>query len=282
MGTVNATPAGETLIRPGGTRLSGYISELWHFRELVFFLAWRDVKIRYKQAALGLGWSVLRPLLTIVIFSLVFGALAKFPSNGAPYPLLVFAGLLPWQFFTSALTSCSESVVGSSGVITKIYFPRLIIPLSAVLANMTEFIISLALLVPIAIYYGFWLDPARLIVLVPLTLLVFMVTSGAGIWFSALNVKYRDFRHIVPFFVQIGLYASPIGFSSSVIPEQWRLIYSLNPMVGVIDGYRWAILGGDTPFNGLALLISLLISVLISIAGVRYFRKTERQFADVI
>lgn len=279
----NGQPVEETEIFPGGSSLDFYLRELWRYRELVFFLAWRDVKVRYKQAVLGIGWSVLRPMITIAIFTILFGALARFPSNGTPYPVLVFAGLLPWQFFATGLSSCSESLVGNSTMITKIYFPRLIIPLSAVLASLSEFLISLALLGPLSLYYGFWSDPLRLLAIVPLTLLAFMVAFGSGIWFAALNVKYRDFRHITPFLIQIGFYVSPVGFSSSVIPKGWKYLYSLNPMVGIIEGYRWAILGDNkTPFDFFAIGISLFFSFVLIMAGTKYFRRTERQFADVI
>lgn len=259
-----------------------YWGDLWSYRELFWFLAWRDVLVRYKQTVIGIAWSVIRPLLTMLVFSLIFGRLAKFPSEGgAPYPILVFAALLPWQMFASSLSESSSSLISNARMLSKVYFPRLIIPSSAVIVTLVDFLISFVLLGMLMAWYGFVPD-WRLLVL-PLFLLLALITAlGFGFCLSALNVKYRDFRYIVPFMVQFGLYVSPVGFSSSVVPEQWRFLYSLNPMVGVIDGFRWAILGGDSQLYLPGFLLSIVLSILIFFAGLFYFRRTERTFADVV
>jgi len=270
------------IIEAGGSE-AHYWRDIWRYRELFYFLSWRDILVRYKQTVIGVAWSVLRPLITMVIFTLVFGKLAKLPSDGGvAYPIMVFAAMLPWQFFANALTGSSESVVGNSSMISKVYFPRMIIPASAVIVSLVDFLISFALLFALMAWYQFM--PGWQILAVPLFLIMAGFASlGAGLWLSALNVQYRDFRHVVPFIVQLGLYISPVGFSSSIIPADWRLLYSLNPMVGVIDGFRWAILGG----NGASLYmpgiwISLAIIFIVFISGIWYFRKMEKTFADVI
>jgi len=270
-----------TLVIEAGRAERHYWRDLWRYRELFFFLAWRDILVRYKQTVIGMLWALGRPLLTMLVFTLVFGKLAKLPSGGVPYPILVFAALLPWQFFASAFTGAGESLVGNAGMISKVYFPRLVIPASAVIVSFVDFLISSVILVALMIWYGY--APDLRILALPLFILVaFAAAMGAGLWIAALNVKYRDFRIIVPFVVQFGLYISPVGFSSSIVPEHWRLLYSVNPMVGVIDGFRWAILGGDTALYWPGFLLSLALVALIFASGIVYFRKTEKTFADVI
>jgi lipopolysaccharide transport system permease protein len=258
-----------------------YWKDLWQYRELFWFLAWRDVLVRYKQTVIGIAWSVIRPLLTMIVFTIIFGKLAGFPSEGAPYPILVFAAMLPWQMFSNALTESSNSLVANASMLSKVYFPRLIVPTSAVIVSLIDFVISLGILGALMVWYGF--VPEFRIIAFPLFLLLVIVAAlGLGIWTAALNVKYRDFRYIVPFLVQFGMYISPVGFSSSVIPDNWRLIYSINPMVGAIDGFRWAILGGHTPLYLPGLGLSVVLAIILFWLGLRYFRKTERIFADVI
>jgi lipopolysaccharide transport system permease protein len=257
-----------------------YWRDLWRYRELFYFLAWRDILVRYKQTVIGVAWAVLRPVLTMLVLTFIFGKLAKLPSGGVPYPILVFCGMLPWQFFASAFMDSGNSLVSNSGMISKVYFPRLVVPVSSVITSFVDFLISSVLLCCLMAYYGFVPGPS-VIVLPLFVMLAFATALGAGLWVSALMVRYRDFRFIVPFVVQFGLYISPVGFSSSVVPDEWRLLYSLNPMVGVIDGFRWAILGEQNIFlPGLA--ISVAGVTLIILSGIWYFRKTERTFADVI
>ena len=233
------------LIIEAGRAERHYWRDLWRYRELFFFLAWRDILVRYKQTVIGMVWALGRPLITMMVFTLVFSKLAKLPSEGVPYPILVFAALLPWQFFSSAFSGAGDSLISNAGMISKVYFPRLVIPTSAVIVSFVDFLISGIILIGLMIWYGF--APNLRMLTLPLFILVaFASAMGAGLWIAALNVKYRDFRIIVPFVVQFGLYISPVGFSSSIVPEQWRLLYSINPMVGVIDGFRWAILGGNT------------------------------------
>jgi lipopolysaccharide transport system permease protein len=269
------------LVIEAGRAERHYWHDLWRYRELFFFLAWRDILVRYKQTALGLVWALGRPLITVLVFTLVFSKLAKLPSDGVPYPLMVFAALLPWQFFSSAFSGAGESLVSNAGMISKVYFPRLVIPASAVIVSFVDFLISGIILVGLMIWYGF--APSLRIFALPLfTFVAIAAAMGVGLWIAALNVKYRDFRIIVPFIVQFGLYISPVGFSSSIVPEQWRLLYSINPMVGVIDGFRWAILGGNTPLYWPGFLLSLTLVLLTLTTGIIYFRKTEKTFADVI
>jgi lipopolysaccharide transport system permease protein len=237
--------------------------------------------VRYKQTVIGVLWAILRPVLTTAVFVFVFGRLAKMPSGGVPYPVLVFAAMLPWQFFASALTEASGSLVANANMISKIYFPRLIVPASAIIVAFGDFLISLGILAVLMLFYGI-VPTWRLFLLVPLTGVALLAAFGAGLWLSALNVEYRDFRYVLPFIVQFGLYLSPVGFSSSIVPEQWRLLYSLNPMVGVIDGFRWAITGAESMIYWPGFGVSLLLVILITLSGFWYFRKTERAFADVI
>ena len=270
----------DLIIEPGKANLE-YWRDLWRYRELFAFLAWRDILVRYKQTVIGIAWAVIRPVLTMIVFTIIFGKLAGMPSGGVPYPVLVFAAMLPWQFFASALTESSNSLIGNSAMISKIYFPRLIIPSSTVVVCLVDFLISFVLLVILMIVYKYTPD-WRMVLLPVFLVMAFLTALGAGLWFAALNVKYRDFRYIVPFVVQFGMYISPVGFSSNVVPEKWRLLYSLNPMVGVIDGFRWSILGGDTVLYWPGFILSLGLILLIFFTGIWYFRKTERVFADVI
>lgn len=258
-----------------------YWRDLWSYRELFLFLAWRDILVRYKQAVIGVAWSVLRPLLTMVIFTIVFGKLAKLPSDGVPYPILVVAAMLPWHFFASAVSEGSNSLIQNANIISKVYFPRVIIPVSAVVVSLVDFLISFVLLLALMVWYQFTPD-WRFLCLPAFLILAVGVSIGPILWLAALNVQYRDFRYVVPFLIQLGLFISPVGFSSSIIPEQWRLIYSLNPMVGVIDAFRWSVLGGQTPLYVPGLALSLATAVLLLVSGIWYFRKTERSFADVI
>lgn len=270
----------EIIIEPGmGVR--HYWSDIWRYRELFYFLAWRDILVRYKQTAIGIAWSVLRPFLTMVAFTIVFSKIAKLPSNGVPYPILVFAALLPWQFFSNSLFEGSNSLINNSNLLTKVYFPRLIVPAGSVIVSLVDFLISMVILALLMVWYEF--VPNWRILAIPLFFfLAFLASFGCSLWLAALNVKYRDFRYVVPFIVQFGLYISPVGFSSSIVPEKWRLLYSLNPMVGVIDGFRWGLLGGNVTLYSPGLLLSSAVSLTVFISGLRYFRNMERNFADVI
>jgi len=271
----------KTLIIEAGRTEKHYWLDLWRYRELFYFLAWRDILVRYKQTVIGIAWALIRPLLTMVVFTVVFGKLAKLPSEGVPYPILVFAAMLPWQFFSNALSEASNSLIGNANLISKVYFPRLIIPASAVITSFVDFLISAIILVCLMVWYRF--APDWRILSLPLFVgIAFAAAMGAGLWLTALNVKYRDFRYIVPFIVQFGLYVSPVGFSSGIVPEKWRLLYSLNPMVGVIDGFRWAILGNESKIYLPGFILSMAIVGLLLVTGILYFRKTEKSFADVI
>lgn len=271
----------EIIIEPGRIERQ-YWRDLWNYRELFYFLAWRDILVRYKQTAIGVAWAVIRPFLTMIVFTVIFGRIAKLPTEGnAPYPIMVFSAMLPWQFFASAFSECSNSLIGNANLLSKIYFPRLVIPTSAVIVSFVDFLISGLMLVVLMLWYDFW--PSWKIIALPgLMAVAFAAAMGAGLWIAALNVKYRDFRYVVPFIVQFGLYISPVGFSSSIIPEQYRLLYSLNPMVGVIDGFRWTIIGGDVPFYLPGFLMSLVLVTALFVGGIYFFRKTERTFADII
>ncbi len=270
-----------TVIEPGRQELN-YWRDLWRYRELFYVLAWRDVAVRYKQTVIGAAWAVIRPFLTMVIFTVVFGRIAKLPSDGtAPYPLMVFAGMLPWTFFSTALSDASGSLIGNSNLISKVYFPRLIVPSATVVVAFVDFLISFAILVGMMAWY--WFLPGWQIALLPLfVLLAALASIGPALWMTALNVKYRDFRYVIPFVVQLGLYVSPVGFSSQVVPEQWRMLYSLNPMVGVIDGFRWCILGGQAQLYLPGIVASIVVAAFFLWFGIRRFRKTEASFADLI
>lgn len=256
--------------------------ELWEYRDLFYFLAWRDFKVRYKQTVIGAAWAVIRPLLTMVVFTLVFGKLAKLPTEGqVPYAILVFTAMLPWYFFANTLSESANAVVNNSAMISKVYFPRIIVPTAPVFVNFIDFAISFAILIGLMIYYRFM--PSPYLMLMPLFLIQAGLTAlGLGYLIAALNVKYRDFRYVVPFIVQMGLYISPVGFSSQIIPEEWRLIYSLNPMVGVIDGFRWMMSGEQATLNLYGFYLSIGVSLLLFLVGLNYYSKTEKQFADTI
>lgn len=270
----------ELIIEANKSRLH-YYRDIWSYRELFFFLAWKDVLVRYKQTVLGVAWSVLRPFLTMVVLTVVFGKLAKLSSGGAPYAIMVFAAMLPWQYFSNSFSEASNSLIANSNLLTKVYFPRLIIPSTSVVVSLIDFMISLGIMCGLMIYYRFL--PGLQILFLPLFLILASITSlGAAFFIASLNVQYRDFRYIVPFIVQFGLYISPVGFSSDIIPEKWRLLYSLNPMVGVIDGFRWAILGGNTQVYIPGFLLSMSVSFFFLFLGIRTFRKMERIFADVV
>jgi lipopolysaccharide transport system permease protein len=268
------------IIKAGASELN-YWKDLWRYRELFYFLTWRDILVRYKQTAIGVAWALIRPFLIMVVFTVIFGKLAKLPSEGVPYPIMVFAAMLPWQFFASAMSEASNSLIGNANLISKIYFPRLIIPTSSVITSFVDFLISAIILVGLMVWYQF--VPSMRILTLPFFIAIAIVVSiGVGLWLAALNVKYRDFRYIVPFIVQFGLYVSPVGFSSGIVPDRWRLLYSLNPMVGVIDGFRWAILGGDVKIYWPGFFVSLALVFILFMIGIWYFRKTENTFADVI
>jgi lipopolysaccharide transport system permease protein len=258
-----------------------YWADLWRYRELFYFLAWRDLLVRYKQTVIGIAWALLRPLLTMLAFTIVFGRIARLPTEGAaPYSILVFAGLLPWQFFASSLTESSNSLVSNVNLVSKIYFPRIIIPASSVITSFVDFLISFTIFLLLVLWYHSW--PSWRIVLLPVFVaLAFGLAVGVGLWLCALNVKYRDFRYVVPFIVQFGVYISPVGFSSSVVPSKWRLFYSLNPVVGIIDGFRWTLIRG-TQLYWPSLGLSLGLTVALCFFGIWFFRRTERGFADVI
>lgn len=269
------------LVIEAGKTERHYWADLWRFRELFIFLSWKDILVRYKQTVIGVAWSIIRPVLTMIVFTVVFGNLAKLPSGDVPYPILVYSAMLPWQFFSNSFSEASNSMINNANLISKIYFPRLIIPMTCVIVSFIDFIISFIILGILMAWYGF--TPSVYIVTLPLFLLLATVTAlGIGFFIAALNVQYRDFRFVIPFIVQFGLYVSPVGFSSSVIPEKWRLLYSLNPMVGVIDGFRWAIIGKGTPLYIEGFIMSIVLSLALLIFGIWYFRKTERTFADII
>lgn len=270
----------EVLIGPATYSMRSAFSDLWHYRELLLFLAWRDIKVRYKQTALGAAWALLQPLLTMVIFSVIFGSLAGLPSEGIPYPIFTFAALLPWQLFSFALNMSSISLVTDQNLISKVYFPRLVIPLSSVLAGILDFAISFVVLLAMMLIYR-WPITWRLTLVPALVLLALASATAVGLWLSALNVQYRDVRYMLPFLTQFWMYATPIAYSSTLIPEKWMALYSLNPMVGVVEGFRWALLG-KTEFASVSLIISFLVVFVLLLGGLRYFQLVEDTFADVI
>ena len=271
-----------TLIIEPGLAEKHYWRDLWRYRELFFVLAWRDVAVRYKQTVIGLAWALIQPLATMLVFTIIFGKVAKLPSEGAaPYALMVYAGLLPWQLFATSLTGASNSLIGNANLISKVYFPRLIVPTSAVVVAFVDFLVSFAILGCLMIWYQF-LPGWQILTLPFFILMAFLASLGPGLWITALNVKYRDFRYIIPFIVQFGLYVSPVGFSSTVVPEQWRLLYSINPVVGVIDGFRWAILGSESNLYLPGFILSWGVIVFFLWLGIRQFRKMEKSFADLI
>jgi len=269
------------VLKPDRTELN-YWADLWHYRELFLILAWRDISVRYKQTIIGVLWAVLKPLLTMVVFTIIFGRVAKLPSDGnAPYALLVIAAMLPWTLFSTSLGEASNSLINNANLVTKVYFPRIIIPAATIVTAFVDFIVSLVILIGMMIYYQFLANWH--ILLLPIFIVMALLASlGPGLWITALNVKYRDFRYIVPFLMQFGLYVSPVGFSSKVIPEQWRLLYSLNPMVGVIDGFRWCILGKESQIYWPGFYLSIAIVIFFLWLGISSFRKMEKTFADII
>jgi lipopolysaccharide transport system permease protein len=271
-----------TIIEPGRTE-KNYWRDIWQYRELFYILSWRDIKVRYKQTVLGILWAVIRPLLTMIVFTFVFGKIAKMPPGGvAPYAIIVFAGLLPWQFFSNALSESSMSLIGNEKLISKVYFPRMIIPASSVITSFIDFLISLVILAALMIYYGY-MPPATLFMMPVFWVMAFLASFGPGLYLTALNVKYRDFRYIIPFIVQFGIFISPVGFSSTVIPEKWQWAYSLNPMVGVIDGFRWTIVrDAPNPFLHYPFYISLGVTFFFVWLAIFQFRRMEKNFADLI
>jgi lipopolysaccharide transport system permease protein len=272
----------ETIIIEPGRYERNYWRDLWRYRELFRVLAWRDLAVRYKQTAIGVAWAVIRPFLTMLVFTIIFGRIAKLPSDGTvPYPLMVFAGMLPWTFFATGLSEASNSLINNANLISKVYFPRLIVPTAAVVVAFVDFLITFSLLIVLMAWYRF-LPDWRILLLPVFILLAFLASMGPSLWITALNVKYRDFRYVIPFIVQFGLYVSPVGFSSSIVPEKWRLLYSLNAMVGVIDGFRWCILGGQSQLYLPGLTASLCVTAFFLWFGIHRFRRTEKSFADLI
>jgi len=258
-----------------------YWSDLWRSRELLGLMVWRDIVVRYKQTAMGLSWALVRPLATMLVFSLVFGKLANLPSNGAPYALMVFAGLLPWLFFSAAFSDASNSVVGNANLVSKVYFPRLIIPLSSVLVGLVDFALAMLVYLVMSFFYG--LSPGLHVLALPLFLLqLCLLILGCSLSIAALSVWYRDFRHLLPVVLQLGVYLSPVGFASTVVPEKWRLLYAFNPMVGIIDGFRWSLLGDTQPLRMNEIGISCLVTLLLLWSGLRFFRRSEHRFSDAI
>lgn len=278
--TEPSTP--NVLVIEPGVAERHYWRDLWRYRELFYVLAWRDIAVRYKQTIIGLTWALLRPFLTMVVFTVVFGRIAKLPTEGtAPYALMVFAGLLPWQFFSTALSESSNSLISNTNLISKVYFPRLIVPTAAVVVSFIDFLISFLILVGLMLWYKF-LPGWQILTLPFFVLMAFLASLGPGLWITSLNVKYRDFRYVIPFIVQFGLYVSPVGFSSAIVPEQWRLLYAMNPVVGVIDGFRWAILGGEAVIYWPGFVLSWGMIAFFLWLGIRQFRRMERSFADLI
>ena len=274
--------AQEVIVIEAGHTERQYWQDLWRYRELFYFLAWRDILVRYKQTVIGVAWALIRPFLTMVVFTIIFGKVAQLPSDGeVPYQVMVFAGTLPWQFFSGSLQQASQSLIGNVNLISKVYCPRLIIPATAVVVSFVDFLVAGMIMLALMAWYN--VVPNWKVLVLPLLILVAAAASlGIGLWFSALNVRYRDVKYIVPFVVQFGTFISPVGFSTNVVPEQWRLIYSLNPMVGVIDGFRWALLGGQSQLYLPGFLLSLVLVGLLLLSGIWYFRQVERTFADVI
>jgi lipopolysaccharide transport system permease protein len=280
--SVNALPVAKPRIRL--QRSDGWralnLNELWRYRELLYFLSWRDIKVRYKQTALGVLWAILQPLLTMVVFSIFFGKLAKVPSDGVPYPIFAFAALVPWTIFVNALTQSSNSLVQSANLLKKVYFPRLLIPMSSVLAGAVDFVFAFIVLVAMMLYYG--VVPTVNVLWLPFFLMLTCGTAlGVGLWLSAMNVKFRDVRYTVPFLTQFWLFATPIAYPSSLLPDPWRTLYGFNPMAGVVEGFRWALLGTQAA-PGPMILVSVGVACLVLMTGLYYFRRLERTFADIV
>lgn len=267
-------------IEPSKGWVALQLKELWAYRELVYFLIWRDVKVRYKQTALGAAWAIIQPLFTMVVFSVFFGRLGKIPSDGIPYPIFSYAALVPWTFFAQGLSQASNSLVGSANLIKKVYFPRLSIPIAAVISGLVDFSLAFLVLLGMVLYYG--ITPTINVIWLPLLLLLTLVTSlGVSLWLSAMNVQFRDVRHAIPFMTQFWLFATPVAYPSSLLSEPWRTLYSLNPMVGVVEGFRWALLGTETA-PGAMIIVSSLAALAILVSGTFYFRRLEKTFADVV
>lgn len=287
---MNAIPAniaddksGErTTILEAGRAERNYWRDLWHYRELFAILAWRDVSVRYKQTVIGVAWALIRPFLTMVVFTIIFGRIAKLPSDGAtPYPIMVFAGMMPWFLFSGVLAEASGSMIGNANLISKVYFPRLVVPAATAVVALVDFGINFLMLALLMAWFG--VLPGWQIAFLPLfVILAILASLGPALWITALNVKYRDFRYVIPFILQFGLYVSPVGFSSAAVPEQWRLLYSLNPVVGIIDGFRWCLLGGQSQIYWPGFALSLVVTAFFLWFGIRYFRATERTFADMV
>ena len=267
-------------ITPSAGWVSLKLHELWEYRELLYFLVWRDIKVRYKQTVLGVAWAIIQPFFTMVVFSVFFGRLAKIPSDGVPYPVFSYAALVPWTFFAQGLTHASNSLVGSANLIKKIYFPRLAVPISSVTAGIVDFVLAFTVLLGMMLYYD--IVPTINVLWLPALLLLALLTSlGVGLWLSAMNVKFRDVRHVVPFLTQFWLFATPIAYPSSLLPEPWRTLYGLNPMAGVVEGFRWALLGTNTA-PGPIIIVSVLVTLALLLGGAFYFRRLERTFADIV
>jgi lipopolysaccharide transport system permease protein len=278
--TVHAKELMVIRIEPSKGWVALKLRELWEYRELLYFLIWRDVKVRYKQTVLGAAWAVIQPFLTMVVFSLFFGRLAKVPSDGVPYPIFSFAALVPWTFFANGLSKASNSLVGSSNLIKKVYFPRLAIPIANVVSGVVDFVIAFLTLIGMMLFYG--TVPTINVLWLPFLLLLALVTAlGVSLWFSAMNVQFRDVQYIIPFVVQFWLFATPIAYPSSLLGEPWRTIYAMNPMVGVVEGFRWALLATDTA-PGFMVMMSSLVALAILVSGLYYFRRLEKTFADVV
>jgi len=279
--SVDAALPHVVIIEPGRQERN-YWGDLWRYRELFRVLAWRDLAVRYKQTAIGLAWALVRPFLTMLVFTIIFGRIARLPTEGdAPYALMVFAGMLPWTFFSTGLAEASNSLINNANLISKVYFPRLIVPTATLVVAFVDFLVSFAIMIAMMAWYRFVPD-WRILFLPVFVALAFLASIGPALWITALNVKYRDFRYVIPFMVQFGLYVSPVGFSSSVVPQGWRLLYSLNPVVGVIDGFRWCLLGGRSELYLPGLAVSVAVTAFFLWFGVRRFRKTEKSFADLI
>jgi lipopolysaccharide transport system permease protein len=268
------------VIEPSKGWAALHLEDLWRFRELLYFMVWRDLKVRYKQTALGASWAILQPVLTMVIFSIIFGRYAGMPSDSLPYPIFTFTALLPWNYFANAFTTAGNSLITNTQLISKVYFPRLIIPVATTLVGLVDFMLAFVVLGLMMVYYRIW--PTWNVIFLPAFLALAVITAlGVGLWLSALNVQFRDIRYVIPFLAQFWLYATPVAYSSSIIPDRWRWLYGLNPMAGVVEGFRWALLGkAETP--GLLLLASTIVALVICVSGIFYFRRTERGFADII
>ncbi len=269
-----------TIIRPSRGWISLNLRDLWEYRELLYFLTWRDIKVRYKQTVLGAAWAIIQPFFTMVVFSVFFGKLAKMPSDDIPYPIFSYAALVPWTFFANGLSQSSSSLVASANLIKKVYFPRLVVPISAVISGVVDFVLAFVVLLGMMLFYG--IVPTAAIVWLPLLLLLALVTSlGVGLWLTAMNVQFRDVRYAVPFLVQAWMFATPIAYPSSLLDEPWRTLYGINPMAGVVEGFRWALLGTETA-PGPIVLVSALVAVGLLVSGAFYFRRMEKTFADVV